>query len=75
MDYDKEKVDEMVLALLNLTTFKDESGFRAWKGEVMNRLHEKGYIDNPKSKARSVEVTEKGRQLSEEVFRKYFAQV
>lgn len=78
MDYDKEKVDEMVLALLNLTTFKDESGFRAWKGqdwEVMNRLHEKGYIDNPKSKARSVEVTEKGRQLSEEMFRKHFAQV
>jgi len=78
MDYNQGKVDDMVLALLHLTTFKDESGSRAWKGqdwEVMNRLHEKGFIDNPKSKARSVEVTVKGRQLSEELFRKYFAQV
>jgi hypothetical protein len=76
MDYDKEKVDEMVLALLHLTTFKDESGSRTWKGqdwEVMNRLHENGYIDNPKSKARSVEITEKGRQLSQELFGKYFS--
>jgi len=76
MDYDKEKVDEMVLALLHLTTFKDESGSRTWKGqdwEVMNRLHENGYIDNPKSKARSVEITEKGKQLSQELFGKYFS--
>ena len=76
MDYDKEKVDEMVLALLHLTTFKDESGSRTWKGqdwEVMNRLYENGYIDNPKTKARSVEITEKGRQLSQELFGKYFS--
>jgi hypothetical protein len=76
MDYNQGKVDDMVLALLHLTTFKDESGSRAWKGqdwEVMNRLHEKGLIDNPKNKARSVEVTEKGRQMSEDLFRKYFA--
>jgi len=76
MDYDKEKVDEMVLALLLLTTFKDESGSRTWKGqdwEVMNRLYENGYIDNPKTKARSVEITEKGRQLSQELFGKYFS--
>jgi hypothetical protein len=76
MDYDKDKVDEMVLALLHLTTFKDESGSRTWKGqdwEVMNRLHENGYIDNPKTKARSVEITEKGRQLSQELFGKHFS--
>ncbi len=76
MDYNQGKVDDMVLALLHLTTFKDESGSRAWKGqdwEVMNRLHEKGFIDNPKSKARSVEVTDKGRQMSEDLFRKHFA--
>lgn len=57
MEYDKDKVDEMVLALLYLTTFKDEFGFRAWKGmdwDAMNRLCEKGYIRNPKSKAREM---------------------
>jgi len=32
MEYDKDKVDEMVLALLYLTMFdEDEYGARAWK--------------------------------------------
>jgi hypothetical protein len=53
MEYDKEKVDEMMLALLWLTMFDEGPGTRAWKGydwEHMNRLHEKGYIDNPRRK-------------------------
>ena len=73
MEYDKDKVDELVLALLYLTTH--EQGTRAWKGmdwEAMNRLHEKGYIGNPKSKAKSVMLTQEGAQLSEELFKKYF---
>jgi len=32
MEYDKDKVDEMTLALLYLTTFNDKYGLRAWKG-------------------------------------------
>lgn len=74
MEYDKDKVDEVVLALLYLTTH--EQGTRAWKGmdwEAMNRLHEKGYIGNPKSKAKSVLLTQEGAKLSEEFFNKYFA--
>lgn len=46
MEYNKEKVDEMALALLYLTSFQEKGyGPRAWKGmawDVMNRLHEKG---------------------------------
>jgi hypothetical protein len=35
MEYDQDKVDEMVLALLQLTMFEeDEYGARAWKGHV-----------------------------------------
>jgi len=30
MDYDPDKVDEMTLALLWLTSFKDPVGVRAW---------------------------------------------
>jgi hypothetical protein len=73
MEYDKDKVDELVLALLYLTTH--EQGTRAWKGidwEAMNRLHEKGYIGNPKSKAKSVSLTAEGAQLSEELCQKHF---
>ena len=75
MEYDRDKVDEMILALLYLTTFKDEFGFRAWKGldwDALDRLHEKGYISNPKSKAKSVALSEAGAKLSEELFKKHF---
>ena len=76
MEYNKEKADNMALALLHLTTFKEkDQGLRAWKGmdwELMNRLHEKGYISNPKTKSKSVALTDKGAKLSEELFKKYF---
>jgi hypothetical protein len=75
MEYDKDKVDEMILALLYLTTFKDEFGFRAWKGmdwDALDRLHEKGYISNPRGKAKSVALSEDGAKISEELFKKHF---
>jgi hypothetical protein len=57
MEIDKEKVDEITLALLYLTTFKDRLGLRAWKSldwDVLNRLHDSGYIHDPVTKAKSV---------------------
>lgn len=75
MEYDKDKVDEMTLALLYLTTFDDKYGPRAWKGfdwDTMNRLYEKGFISNPKGKAKSVSLSQEGAKLSEELFKKYF---
>ncbi len=39
---------------------------------VLDRLHEKGYIGNPKSKIKSVPVTEKGVERPKELFKKYF---
>jgi hypothetical protein len=78
MDYDKDKVDDMVLALLWLTTFEEkqfgEKIRRPWKGhdwEALNRLHENGFIGNPVGKAKSVFVTEPGAKRSEELFRQY----
>ncbi|NLG99438.1 MAG: hypothetical protein GX491_18950 [Chloroflexi bacterium] len=76
MEYDKDKVDEMVLALLYLTSFKYGYETRAWKGmdwDVLDRLYAKGYIGNPKGKAKSVALTEAGEKLSEELFIKHFA--
>jgi hypothetical protein len=57
MDYDRDKVDEAVLALLYLTMHGDSYGNRAWKGhdwDALGRLDEKGYIGNPVGKAKSV---------------------
>ncbi len=74
MELDIDKIDNAVLALLSLTL---HDGSRAWKGhdfDVMNRLHEKGFIDNPVNKTKSVWLTEKGLKESErllfELFRK-----
>ena len=67
MEYDKDKVDEMVLSLLYQTSFDDKYATRAWKGMdwgAMERLHEKEYISNPKGKAKSVVLTEDGEKLS-----------
>jgi len=67
MDYDGDQVDEITLALLWLTSFKDPVGVRAWKGqdwETMERLHEKGFISDPRSKAKSVVSSEEGEKRS-----------
>ena len=72
MDYDENKVDEVVLALMNLT-LHDE--IRAWKGfdfRVLDRLYEKGFIRDPKNRARSVVLTGEGLVRSEELFEKHF---
>ena len=78
MKYNKEKIDEMGLALLHLTTFKEQSWYRAWKSMdwgVMNRLHEKGFISDPKNKSKSVGLTEEGVKKSKELFEKYFKKI
>ena len=66
----------MTLALLWLTSFKDPSGVRAWKGqdwETMERLHAKGFISDPKNKAKSVVLSEEGEKRSRQLFAKYFS--
>ena len=73
MEYNEDKVDEMVLALLFLTL---HDNYRAWKGhdwDAMDRLHKKGMIENPVGKAKSVVLTDDGLQRSRELFAKHFA--
>jgi hypothetical protein len=75
MDYDRDRVDEITLALLWLTSFKDPVGVRAWKGQdwdTMERLHAKGFISDPKSKAKSVVLSDEGERYSRELFAKHF---
>ena len=75
MDYDTDKVDDAVLALLFLTMFGDQFGVRAWKGhdwDAMNRLHEKGLILNPKSKAKSLVFTDEGKLKAAQACEKLF---
>ena len=60
MALDTDKIDDAVLALLYLTL---HDHWRAWKGfdwDALDRLYEKGLIDDPVNKAKSVVFTEEG---------------
>lgn len=72
MEIDTDSIDDAVLALLYLGR---HDGYRTWKGfdwSAMNRLHEKGMISDPVSKAKSVVFTEEGNRRSEQLFRELF---
>jgi hypothetical protein len=72
MELDNRKIDEAVLALLYLGL---HDGTRVWKSfdwEAMNRLHEKGFITDPRSKAMSVLFTPEGLARAEELLVKLF---
>lgn len=72
MEIDRDKIDDVILALLYLTLDRDG---RAWKGfdwSAMNRLHEKGFIGDPVNKAKSVWLTDDGIARLEQLFREMF---
>lgn len=72
MKINTDAIDEAVLALLCLTL---HDGNRAWKDfdwDTLNWLHERGLIDDPVNKAKSVVLTEEGLREPERLFEKYF---
>jgi hypothetical protein len=71
-ELDAEKLAEVALALLSLTL---HDGYRAWKGldwGVMNLLYERGWIQDPRGKARSVVLTDAGVEQAEKLLLKHF---
>jgi hypothetical protein len=73
---DWDKVDEVTMALLKLTSFTEHGFTRSWKGhnwDVMNRLYEKGWIHDPVGKAKSVVLTEEGIRQADALFEKHLA--
>jgi hypothetical protein len=73
MEFDTDRIDQAVLALL---TLDKHEGVRTWKAfdwEVMGRLHQRGYITDPVGKAKSVLFTEEGLRESERLFNALFS--
>lgn len=73
----QDKIDEAVLALLYLGIHERDplTGVRTWKSfdwDTMNRLHDKGLISNPVSKAKSVILTEAGLRRAQAAFHQLF---
>jgi Domain of unknown function (DUF6429) len=76
MHYDEAKIDEAVLAVLYLTAWEEQGLTRAWKGidwDASNRLHERGLIDDPKNKNKSVIFTEEGLALARAAAERLFS--
>ena len=74
MNLDEAKLDEIILALLYLNSFGDRAGTRAWKSldwDSLNRLHARGLISDPRSKTRSVLLSEEGLRLAEKAFKRH----
>jgi hypothetical protein len=72
MNYDSDRVDEVVLALMYLTLHQDGRAWKSFDWAALDRLHEKGMIGNPVSKAKSVVLTEEGEAEAKRLFQKYF---
>ena len=72
MTLDTAKIDDAVLALLVLGR---HDGGRAWKGfdwDALNRLHERGYISDPRGRAKSVVFTDEGLARAERLLAELF---
>jgi hypothetical protein len=75
LSYDNDKVEDMVLALLYLTSSRDQFATRAWKGiptQILEKLFRKGYISDPNDKSPSLILSEEAAARSKELFFKYF---
>lgn len=73
MNLDNDKIDRAVLALLYLG-LHDEA--RAWKGfdwDALDRLFKKGFISNPRGKAKSVVFTEEGLDEAQRLLEENFS--
>lgn len=73
--YDERRVQDTVLALMHLNAHEEQFGWRAWKSfpwEATDGLYERGLIGDPRSKAKSVVLTDGGAELAEQLFREMF---
>jgi Domain of unknown function (DUF6429) len=72
MQINEDKIDDAALALLYLTL---HDGHRAWKGldwHVLGRLHDKGMIQDPVGKVKSVVFTPEGLERAKQLFETMF---
>ena len=76
VEIDRDKAAEVALALLGLTAFRDHDAVRVWKPldwDLLDLLYERGWISDPKSKAKSVILTEEGTRFARDFLRRHLA--
>jgi hypothetical protein len=71
MAFNRERAGDLVLALMQLTLHEERRAWKSFDWDVMNELHERGFITDPRSKAKSVVLTDEGLARSREMYVKY----
>jgi len=71
-DLDWDKLAECALGILWLNLHEDVRVWKSMPWEITDILYEKGWISDPKSKAKSVVLTEDGERLAQEFLEKHF---
>lgn len=72
MALDTDKIDDAALAILSLTL---HYGTQVWKGvdwDITNRLHDKGLIEDPRHKAKSLTLTPEGLERARAILEQEF---
>jgi Domain of unknown function (DUF6429) len=67
-DIDTNRIDEAVLALLYLGLHEESRAWKSFDWDALDRLHDKGLISNPASKAKSVVFSEEGLRRAAALF-------
>ena len=72
LELDTERIDDTVLALLYLNHYHCGAVWKGFDWDAMNRLHEKGFVSDPVSKAKSVGFSEDGEARAKQLFEQMF---
>lgn len=75
---DRDKLSEAALAILGLSAFPDHQSVRAWKGmdwHVLDVLYQKGWIADPRGKAKSVVFTDEGARLARDLLARHLGEM
>jgi hypothetical protein len=71
MAFNEERAGDLVLALMQLTLHDECRAWKSYDWDVMSYLHEHGFISDPRSKAKSVMLTDDGLARSRAMYAKY----
>ena len=72
MKYDTAKIEDAVLALLGVFEFENGRVWKRFDFDVMDSLHVKGYITDPKGHRESVYLTEEGMAVAKRLANAHF---
>lgn len=70
--YDREKIEELVLALLGVFEFEHGRVWKRYDFDVMEALHAKGFITDPRNRTESAHLTPEGLAKAKELAARHF---